>query len=99
MQTLFQYHFNWDPHKAASNQRKHRVSFEQATTVFRDPLMVSIPDEQHADRWVTIGRVDHRRTLLVVHTHVDMDTHQASVRIISARPATKQERQQYEEVL
>ncbi|MEM6405378.1 MAG: BrnT family toxin [Pseudomonadota bacterium] len=99
MQTPFQYHFNWDPHKAASNQRKHRVSFEQAAAVFHDPFMISMPDDEHVERWITIGQTNHCRTLLVVHTYVETGINQASVRIISARPATKQERQQYEDML
>lgn len=59
---MFQFNFEWDITKAISNRRKHGVSFDLAATVFHDPLMVSIPDEDHSEtdeRWLTLGR---RRT-------------------------------------
>jgi len=59
MATVVDYHFEWDAAKAARNRQKHGVSFELAATVFRDPLMVSIPDEEHSEteeRWITMGR-------------------------------------------
>lgn len=98
----FAYHFEWDPAKAVANRRKHGVSFEQAATVFRDRLMVSIPDEAHSaqeERWVTLGRADDGKLLVVIHTYHEDNAQTAVVRIISARTATRHERQQYEERL
>ncbi|MDT8322454.1 MAG: BrnT family toxin [Xanthomonadales bacterium] len=67
----FQYHFEWDPAKAAGNRRKHGVGFELAATVFRDPLALSCFDEEHSEaeeRWVTLGLAGNGRLLAVVHT-------------------------------
>ena len=53
------FEFEWEPAKAASNLRRHGISFELAATVFQDPLMRSIPDEDHSEfeeRWITIGQ-------------------------------------------
>ena len=99
MATTFEYHFEWDATKAASNQRKHGISFDQAATVFRDPLMVSIPDEEHnetEERWITMGQAENSKLLLVVHTYLEISANAANVRMISARSATKHEQRQYE---
>ena len=95
----FEFFFEWDPTKAASNQRKHGVSFELATTVFYDPLMISIPDEEHSEieeRWITIGQARSTKLLLVVHTYLEVSATSATLRLISARPATPHEQRQYE---
>lgn len=87
--------FEWDAAKAASNAEKHGVSFGEAATTFGDPLSVSIPDPGHSeveDRWIHIGLSHAGRTL--VTCFVDRDDR---IRIISSRPATKRERQQYEQ--
>ncbi|RMF86008.1 MAG: BrnT family toxin [Nitrospinota bacterium] len=87
--------FAWDEKKAAENWRKHRVSFEEAATVFGDPLSLTIPDPLHSvgeERFVIIGRSYRHRTLVVVHIERG-DT----IRIISARLATRRERRTYEE--
>jgi uncharacterized DUF497 family protein len=88
--------FEWDPRKAADNRRKHRVSFEAAATAFADPLSVTIPDPDHAaasePRYILVGRSAEGRLLVV--SHAERGT---AVRIISARPATRREREQYEE--
>ncbi len=93
------YNFDWDPSKAESNADKHGVRFERAATVFRDPNALSVFDEEHSDekeRWVTLG-IDSSGGLLVVHhTFTDVDAANCSIRIISARKATKPEAQQYE---
>jgi uncharacterized DUF497 family protein len=92
-------HFEWDTRKAASNWRKHRVSFEEAAEVFRDPLARTMFDADHGEseeRWVTLGQVGGRRLVVVVHTWRDEDSNQIQVRIISARLATAHESQQYE---
>lgn len=89
--------FEWDPAKAASNLRKHGISFELASMAFRDPLMRSIPDEHNGfeARWITIGQA--REHLLVVsHTWNETAGGTMLVRIISARQATPKERRQYE---
>jgi uncharacterized protein len=90
--------FTWDPVKAASNVKKHGVSFETAILVFADPNCIS-DIESHVDgedRWQTIGRVDHNFVVLVVHTNWN-DEELEIIRLISARPAEKQERTRYEE--
>lgn len=99
MANVFDYHFEWDATKATSNQRKHGVSFDLAATIFRDPLMVSIPDEEHNEneaRWITMGRAENSKLLLVIHTYLEISANTVNVRMISARPATKHEQRQYE---
>lgn len=98
MTERFQYTFEWDPRKAATNLHKHGVGFEQATKVFSDPLALSIYDEEHSEteeRWITLGRTE-TGTLVVVHTHREINDNETLIRIISARKATKHEQQQYE---
>jgi len=76
MTAHFEFHFEWDAAKAAGNRRKHGVSFELAATVFRDPLMISIPDEEHSEteeRWITMGQAENSKLLLVVHTYLEMN--------------------------
>ncbi len=99
MTSVFDYHFEWDATKAASNHHKHGISFDLAATVFRDPLMLSIPDEEHSeteDRWITMGQAENSKILLVVHTYLEISDNAANVRMISARQATKLEQRQYE---
>ena len=97
------YVFDWDPQKARTNIQKHRgISFDRATSVFRDPNMMSIFDEEHSeseDRWITLG-VDSVGTLLVViHTFELTIPTVTEVRIISARRANQQEIQTYQEAI
>ena len=92
-------HFEWDPRKASTNWRKHKVSFAEATEVFRDPLALSIIDPEHAqtdERWITIGRAREYRLIVVVHTWQEPESGHARVRMISARKATARETRQYE---
>jgi hypothetical protein len=87
--------FTWDPKKAAANVAKHGVDFREAATVFDDPLSVTFPDPDHSDReqrFLIIGVSALSRTLVVSHTESG-DT----IRIISARMATRGERKFYEE--
>jgi uncharacterized DUF497 family protein len=87
--------FEWDPSKAASNLRRHGVSFEVAASVFGDPLATTIPDPDHSTeepRFVTMGTAPSQGLLVVVHTD-----RSDRVRIISARPATRAEKKKYEE--
>ncbi len=93
------YEFDWDAAKAEANARKHGVTFESAMTVFRDPLALTVYDEEHSEqeeRWVTVGRAENGATVLVVHTFTATTPGSALIRIISARAATNRERQQYE---
>ncbi len=85
--------FTWDLRKAAVNLRKHGVSFEEAASVFADPLALAVEDAVDPGRALLIGLSDRRRVLLSVYTDVDEDT----IRIISARRATSHERRHYEE--
>ena len=87
--------YEGNPEKAKANLRKHGVSFEEAATVFLDPLAVTYPDPDHSDeeiREITIGHSARGRQLFVSH-------YQRSdrMRIISARKATRRERKQHEE--
>ncbi len=91
-------HFEWDPQKAASNLRKHGVSFSEAVQVFQDPLAIKLFDDDHADieeRWVTLGQVRSHKLVVTVHTWQEGDD-RIIVRIISARHATKNEIKAYE---
>lgn len=95
----FAYHFEWDVAKAKSNRHKHGLSFDEAVAVFSDPLMLSIPDIVHSEteeRWVTLGMSQNNQLIVVIHTFDDSGIESATIRIISARPATKHERRQYE---
>jgi len=87
--------FEWNPGKAALNLEKHGVSFQEAATVFNDPLSVTFPDPDHSvgeNRYVIIGISQFGQLLVVAHTDRG-----EKVRIISARKATRQERRFYEE--
>lgn len=90
--------FEWNPDKNWINIKKHKVSFEVAATIFDDPFHLSILDHKNHDeeRWITIGQAATGETLVVVHTYLE-STRLESIRIISARNATKREREQYEE--
>jgi uncharacterized DUF497 family protein len=87
--------FEWDEDKAASNKRKHRVTFEEAASVFGDLLAAIFDDEAHSaeeQREIIVGHSNKNRLLLVSFTE-----RSGAIRIISARQATKRERQDYEE--
>jgi len=87
--------FEWDPSKAASNLRKHGVSFDEAATVFEDDLSLTGHDPDHSGsetRLITFGISSVGRLLVVSHT-----ARGNRIRIISARPATRPERKLYEE--
>ena len=86
--------FEWDEEKEKSNLKKHRVSFEEATTVFIDPFSMTIPDSDHSvdeQRYIDIGSSDKGRVLVVVYTERG-----SNIRIISCRKATPSERTLYE---
>jgi uncharacterized DUF497 family protein len=94
------YEFDWDDAKAASNLSKHEVRFEEAMTVFNDPLSMTRFDDEHSaseERWVTLGQANGGALLLVVHTYSAIDAQRVLIRLISARRPTKREAQQYYE--
>jgi uncharacterized DUF497 family protein len=85
----------WDQSKNLLNQKKHRVSFEEAATVFADPLEIMVDDPDHSSaehRFVSIGESFRRRVLVVSYMERGND-----IRIINARKPTRRERRQYEE--
>ncbi len=86
--------FEWDPEKAKRNYKKHRVSFEEAVTVFYDPLSATFDDPEHSvgeQRLITIGFSSRGRLLVVSHAE-----RRKAPRIISARLATAHERKRHE---
>nr|CBX28060.1 hypothetical protein N47_G33840 [uncultured Desulfobacterium sp.]CBX28113.1 hypothetical protein N47_G34370 [uncultured Desulfobacterium sp.] len=85
----------WDPVKAVGNLKKHGVSFEEAATALSDPMAVTGPDPDHSiyeERYVTFGISERRQVVVVSHTEGE-----ETIRIISARKASKGERELYEE--
>ena len=86
--------FEWHPEKARSNLRKHGLGFAEAATVFRDPLSITMFDPDHSraeDRYITVGKTERGRAVMVAHTDRGQRT-----RIISARELTRAEREDYE---
>ncbi len=86
--------FEWDAIKALENVKNHKITFEEAKTVFNDPLLLTFPDMEHSDdehRSISIGMSSHTRILLVVYTD-----RRGKVRIISSRKATSKEKKLYE---
>ncbi len=87
--------FEWDPKKAAKNLRRHRVSFNEAATVFGDSLGTTVRDPDHSlaeDRYISVGMSSRHRLVMVAHTERGQ-----RIRIISARELTPAEREAYEE--
>ena len=87
--------FEWDRDKAARNLLKHQVSFDEAQTVFEDPLYVDFYDPDHSDfeeRYLIVGRSKQDKVLIISYTE-----RENIIRIISARKVTKAERKFYEE--
>jgi hypothetical protein len=88
--------FDWNEEKAAANLVKHGISFNEATTVVGDSLSSTYPDRAHSAserRWITVGASETGRILVVAHTEMSEQT----IRIISARRATRREREFHEE--
>ncbi len=86
--------FQWDQDKANNNITKHSISFEEAVTVFGDPLAVTIFDPDHSVgefRFLTIGQSKSQKLLVISHTERENE-----IRLISGRLASKQERKNYE---
>ena len=89
------YTFEWDPEKADANLQKHGVSFDEASTVFGDPLSLLMPDPDHSadeERYLVLGMSAHRKLLVVAFAERPPNT-----RLISARRAMPAERKRYEE--
>lgn len=89
--------FEWDVNKAESNLAKHGVSFEEAATIFGDPLSITIPDPAHSQtetRFIILGCSHQGRLLVVIHTERG-----DNIRIISAWHANRRERKDYEEAI
>jgi uncharacterized protein len=89
--------FDWDPRKASANRAKHGVSFDEALTVFADEAALLIADPDHSEveeRFVLLGMSALLRVLVVVHCDREAE---GTIRIISARKATRAERRQYVE--
>ena len=87
--------FEWDPKKEKANRRKHKIGFADASTVFGDPLSITIPNPDciaDEERFLIIGMSREHKLLVVVHTKRGVRT-----RLISARTATTHERREYEE--
>ena len=87
--------FEWDEEKAKANLKKHRVGFDEATTVFTDPYSMTIHDPDHSadeQRHIDIGTSDKGRVLVVVYTERG-----SNIRIVSCRKTTPSERELYEE--
>ncbi len=92
------YDFEWDTIKATSNLKKHGVTFEQATSIFLDQLSLTVFDAEHSEyeeRWFTLGYSIDGKLLAVAHTYRASSLSGVKIRIISARPATKQEQRFY----
>ncbi|MCB0006849.1 MAG: BrnT family toxin [Anaerolineales bacterium] len=86
--------YGWDPAKAANNLKKHGVHFADATAVFMDDHAITISDDRHyEERYITIGMDSIGKVLVVVFTYRN-----EQIRLISARKATRKERQQYQEI-
>ncbi len=88
----------WDAAKAQSNLAKHGVSFAQAATVLADPLALTVYDAAHSateERWFTLGMSSDGKLLTVAHTYRQTEPSHVHVRMISAREATRHEREQY----
>lgn len=93
------YDFEWDIRKAKGNFHKHKISFERGATIFQDPNLISIPDDEHSEfeeRWLTMGLDSNGILIVVSHTFADVSESLYKIRIISARKATKTEMNQYE---
>jgi len=97
-----QFQFEWDEIKAAANVRKHGVSFEQASTVFNDPRLLTVADLEHTEteeRWFSVGCAGNGAMLSIVYLWSESDLRTTKIRLISAREATQTEIRHYEENL
>jgi uncharacterized protein len=95
-------HFEWDRAKALSNERKHGVAFTLALSIFRDPRIQTMFDDEHGgveERWIALGLASNGGLLVVVHTWTEVDAANVNVRIVSARKENAAEEAACEESL
>jgi uncharacterized protein len=93
------YNFEWDPKKDRLNLKEHRIPFERGATVFRDSDALTMYDEDHStdeDRWITMGHDRAGMLVVVSHTYRKQTEGVVTIRMISARKATKTETYNYE---
>lgn len=91
--------FEWDEAKARINFEKHKISFDEASTIFLDPFLITFVDDLHSDkeeRFISIGLSERNRVLLAVPTEREEKSEAIVIRIISCRKATQTERKRYE---
>jgi uncharacterized DUF497 family protein len=91
--------FEWDEIKARTNFEKHRISFEEASTIFADPFLITFVDDFHSkkeERFISLGLSAKNRVLLAVHMEREKKNETIAIRIISCRKATQSERKRYE---
>jgi uncharacterized protein len=92
--------FEWDETKECSNFEKHKITFDEASTIFIDPFLITFVDDFHSDkkeRLISIGLSEKNRVLLAVHTEREEKSETIVIRIINCRKATQSERKRYEE--
>ena len=97
-----QFQFEWDENKAAANLRKHNVSFDLASTVFRDPRLLTVADLEHSeieDRWFSVGFANNGILITVIYLWLQLSPIVTKIRLISAREASQPEIRQYLESL
>ena len=93
------FNFEWDPKKAHSNMQKHGVRFEEAATVFIDPMALTIYDAEHSEseqRWITMGISKNSRLLIICHTFNYVSQKSVTIRIFFSRKANRHETHWYE---
>ena len=94
--------FHWDKTKAAENLKKHGISFSEASEVFSDPLHISVLDvrfDKLEERWISIGMTAKGKLIVVGHLYsITREQGKETIRIITAREATRKEREQYEKI-
>ncbi len=79
------YKFEWNNKKAASNKAKHKISFQEAATIFKDRNALSIYDQEHSvheDRWITLGLSNNGKLIVVTHTFIEIDNETNVIRVI-----------------
>lgn len=95
------YNFRWDSEKLKKNLAKHKVSFELAVTLFKDPHAITIYDDEHStkeERWITLGLSSNKTLLVLHHTFESANKNTVVIRVISCRKANKNEEKQYKEL-
>ena len=91
--------FEWDETIARINLEKHKINFDEASTIFLDPFLITFADDFHSDkeeRFISIGLSERNRVLLALHTEQEGKSETIVIRIISCRKATQTERKRYE---